>query len=346
MQPRISPRSILLIFAVICPLAVAAGPRPGNFSITEFGGKGDGTTRNTKAITVAVQKVESLGGGTIYFPAGVWLTAPFNLTSHITLYFAKGAKLLATSDLEDWPIIAPMPSYGQGRDHVGPRRCSFIGGNNLTDVVLTGDNATIDGSGSTWWQRHENGTEKYTRGHLIEFMWSSDIEISHLTLTNSPFWTVHPVYSSGFWAHHLWILNPVNRNVAPNTDGIDPDSTSNVVIEDCYIRTGDDAIAIKSGWDEFGYGYNVSSSNITIRNSFLSSPCCAAVCIGSEMSGGVANVSVSNLTVWNSAEGLRLKTGMGRGGYIKDISMVDSTIDDSKTAFAYAANYRGKPDEK
>ena len=64
---------------------------------------------------------------------------------------------------------------------------------------------------------------------------------------------------------------------APNTDGIDPDSTSNVLIENCYIRTGDYAIAIKSGWDSFGYNYNVSSSNITIRNMQLSSPCCAAV---------------------------------------------------------------------
>ena len=115
----------------------------------------------------------------------------------------------------------------------------------------------------------------YTRGHLIEIMWSKNIEVSNLFLTNSPFWTVHPVYVDGFVARGLTIVNPVSG--APNTDGIDPDSTSNVLIEDCYIRTGDDAIAIKSGWDEFGYGYNVSSSNITIRNMVLSSPCCAAV---------------------------------------------------------------------
>ena len=127
------------------------------------------------------------------------------------------------------------------------------------------------------------------------------------------------------------------------SDGIDPDSTSNVLIEDCYIRTGDDAIAIKSGWDEFGYRYDRPSTNITIRNSIFSSPCCAAICIGSEMSGGVADVHVSNLTVWDSAEGLRLKTGMGRGGYIRNIEMVDSTIDGSKTAFMYNAHYGGHP---
>eukprot|EP00935_MAST-01C_sp_MAST-1C-sp1_P002161 g2161.t1 len=330
-----------IALAALLAAASAAGPRPANVSITSFGGKGDGSTRNTDAINAAIKAVAAKGGGTISFPAGVFLSAPFNLSSHITLFFAKGSTLKATTDYADWPIIAPMPSYGQGRDHVGPRRCSFIGGNNLTDVVISGENATIDGSGEVWWQRHASGEEKYTRGHLIELMWSTDIEISHLTLTSSPFWTVHPVYSSGFWAHHLWILNPTTG--APNTDGIDPDSTSNVLIEDCYIRTGDDAIAIKSGWDEFGYRYNVSSSNITIRNSVFSSPCCAAVCIGSEMSGGVANVSVSNLTVWASAEGLRLKTGMGRGGYIRDISMVDSTISSSKTAFMYNAHYGGHP---
>ena len=208
-----------LFLSVLTATAVpsmAAGPRPASFSIADFGGKGDGTTKNTGPIIKAIQAVKSHGGGTIHFPAGVWLTAPFNLTSHITLFFAAGAKLLATTDYEDWPVIAPLPSYGQGRDHVGPRRCPFIGGVNLTDVVITGENATIDGSGSVWWRRHEAKTpkEKYTRGHLIELMWSTDIEISHLTLTNSPFWTVHPVYCSGFWAKHLWILNPTS---APNT---------------------------------------------------------------------------------------------------------------------------------
>jgi polygalacturonase len=105
-------------------------------------------------------------------------------------------------------------------------------------------------------------------------MWSTDIEISQLTLTNSLFWTVHPVYSRRVWAHSLRILHPTDGS-APNTDGIDPDSTSDVLIKNCYIRTGDDAIAIKSGWGEFGYEFNISSSNITIRNSIFGSPCCA-----------------------------------------------------------------------
>ena len=69
--------------------------------------------------------------------------------------------------------------------------------------------------------------ERYTRGHLIEFMWSTKLEVSYLTLINSPFWTVHPVYCAGFYGHHLTIINDHH---SPNTDGIDPDSTVDVVI--------------------------------------------------------------------------------------------------------------------
>lgn len=97
----------------------------------------------------------------------------------------------------------------------------------------------------------------------------------------------------------------------PNTDGVDPDSTKDVLIHDCHFVTGDDSIAIKSGWDQYGFWYNISSENITIMDSVFESHCCAAICIGSEMSGGVYDVFAHNVTILNSAEGLRLKTGLG-----------------------------------
>ena len=144
----------------------------------------------------------------------------------------------------------------------------------------------------------------------------SNIEVSHLTIQNTPFWTVHPVYVTGFHAHHLWIFNPSSVS---NTDGIDPDSTRNVLIHDCYIVTGDDGIAIKSGWDEYGYQYGRPSENITIRNCNISTPC-AALAIGSEMSGGVSGVHVSNCHLWDSTAGVHIKSGPGRGGYVRNIS--------------------------
>ena len=317
------------------------------FNVMDFGAVGDGVTKDTAAIVKAVDAVTAAGEGAILFPSGGrFLTAPFNVTSHCTLFIDANATLLGSTDFDDWPLIPALPSYGQGRDHPGPRRTSLIHGQNMSDVVITGANGTIDGQGAPWWDDHLAKTELHTRGHLIELMWSTDITLSNLTLTNSPFWTVHPVYCVGFTAHHLWIINPTNANGerhAPNTDGIDPDSTSDVLIHDVYIRTGDDAIAIKSGWDEYGYGYGVPSRNITIRDCVFSSPCCAAVCIGSEMSGGVSDVRISNSHLFESAEGLRIKAGAGRGGYVRDISIENVTMDGMKTAMQYNCKYGGHP---
>eukprot|EP00415_Alexandrium_ostenfeldii_P000739 UN0739 len=167
--------------------------------------------------------------------------------------------------------------------------------------------------------------------------------MSKVTLRNSPFWTVHPVYCRGFHAHDLTIINPISGKVAPNTDGIDPDSTSDVLIERVYIATGDDCIAIKSGWDEFGYEYGVPSQNITICDLTCTTPSSAGVCIGSEMSGGVSDVHVQRAHFVDCSTGLRLKTGRGRGGYIHDIRMEDVTMPRTQTAFYINCFYGGHP---
>lgn len=161
---------------------------------------------NSAAFVKAVAAVKEAGGGTLFIPDGVFITAPFNMTSHMTLYLSGKAtvrgptekQLGPSPEFPIWPIIDPMPSYGQGRDHVGPRRTSLIHGENLTDVVVTASEVawgTIDGFGEPFWAAHKAKTEKVTRGHLIEFMHCDGIEISNLFLRNSPFWTVHPVYS-------------------------------------------------------------------------------------------------------------------------------------------------------
>ena len=143
----------------------------------------------------------------------------------------------------------------------------------------------------------------------------------------------------GFHAHHLWILNPTNIS---NTDGIDPDSTSNVLIHDVYIRTGDDGIAIKSGWDEYGYEYGVPSENIVIRDCVISTPC-AALAIGSEMSGGVRNVSVSSCFLHDSTAGIHIKSGAGRGGYVKDILFEDLRMINCAEAIMIDTDTSGHP---
>ena len=241
----LAPSSSLTLITLLLVGGAIALPTGGGaanvvVSITDEGGVGDGKTSNTAAFVRAVAKLAPTGG-TLKVPSGVFLTGPFNLTSHMTLLVEEGGTILGSTNLTEWPLMPPMPSYSQGRDHPGPRRVSLIHGFNLTNVIVTG-NGTIDGNGPFWWDRHNERVETHTRGHLIEFMWSSHLEISWLKLTQSPFWTVHPVYSNNFYAHHLTILNDLH---SPNTDGIDPDSTTDVVLAHNYISTGDDCYALK-----------------------------------------------------------------------------------------------------
>ncbi|KAF3341015.1 putative polygalacturonase [Carex littledalei] len=320
-------------------------PRKIVSSIKEFGGVGDGTTSNTGAFRKAVEQLSTYaadGGAQLNVPAGRWLTGSFNLTSNFTLFLEEGACILGSQDPQDWPLIEPLPSYGRGRERLGPRHISLIHGNGLTDVVITGNNGSIDGQGRIWWELWWNKTLNYTRGHLVEIMNSNNILISNLTFLNSPFWTIHPVYCSNVVIRNMTILAPLN---SPNTDGIDPDSSTNVCIEDCYIKSGDDLVAIKSGWDHYGIKAARPSSNITIQRVTGTTPTCSGIGIGSEMSGGVSNILIRDIYVYNSSSALRLKSDRGRGGYITNVTMTNITMLHVKIPVRFSRGANDHPDQ-
>lgn len=320
--------------------------RPVAFNLTDFGGVGDGVTLNTAAFEgamAAISKFRRKGGGQLNVPPGQWLTAPFNLTSHLTLFLAEGAVILGIDDEKYWHLMPPLPSYGYGREHPGPRYGSLIHGQNLRDVVITGHNGTINGQGQRWWKNFRQKRLNHTRGPLVQIMWSSDIVISDITLRDSPFWTIHPYDCKNVTMKNLTILAPIFE--APNTDGIDPDSCEDMVIEDCYISVGDDGVAIKSGWDQYGITYGRPSMNILLRNLVIRSMVSAGVSIGSEMSGGVSNITVENIHVWNSRRGVRIKTAPGRGGYVKHIRYRNITLDNVRVGIVIKTDYNEHPDD-
>ncbi|XXG76533.1 hypothetical protein AAC387_Pa08g0864 [Persea americana] len=313
-------------------------------SLEDFGGVGDGVTSNTKAFQSAIAHLgqyESDGGGLLYVPAGSWVTGSFNLTSHFTLYLHREAFILGSQDMSEYPLIDPLPSYGRGRDAPGGRYSSLIMGSNLTDVVITGDNGTIDGQGTPWWDKFKNKELQYTRGYLIEIMFSDHILISNLTLINSTSWTIHPVYSSNVIVKGVTILA---RIPSPNTDGIDPDSCTNVRIEDCYIVSGDDCIAIKSGWDEYGIAFGMPTKHVIIRRLTCISPTSAVIALGSEMSGGIQDVRAEEIVAINSESGVRIKTSPGRGGFVKDIFVKGMTMSTMKWVYWMTGFYGDHPD--
>ncbi|XP_073269763.1 probable polygalacturonase [Primulina huaijiensis] len=313
-------------------------------SIVDFGGVGDGKTDNTKAFQKAVNHLRqyaSDGGAQLFVPAGKWLTGSFNLTSHFTLYLQRDALLLASQDVKTWPVVSPLPSYGHGRDAAGGRYISLIFGTNLTDVVITGANGTIDGQGVLWWQQFHKKKLKYTRPYLIEIMHSDKIQISNLTFVNSPSWNVHPVYSSNIIIQGITILAPVT---SPNTDGINPDSCTNTRIEDTYIVSGDDCIAVKSGWDEYGIRYGMPTKHLIIRKLTCTSPYSAAIALGSEMSGGIQDVRAQDITAIHTESGVRIKTAIGRGGYVKNVYVKGMNLHTMKWVFWITGNYGSHAD--
>ncbi|KAL5718645.1 hypothetical protein ACHQM5_011525 [Ranunculus cassubicifolius] len=317
-------------------------------SIVDYGGVGDGKTLNTNAFKKAIadlRKHSADSGAQLIIPPGKWLTGSINLTSHFTLYLEKDATILASQNEEDFPLLPTLPSYGRGRDASGDglRYSSFIFGTNLTDVIITGANGTIDGQGKVWWDKYHKDKLKYTRPTLIEIMYSNQIQISNITLLNSPQWNVHPVYSSDILIQGVTILAPIDP-ISPNTDGINPDSCSNVRIEDCFIVSGDDCISLKSGWDEYGIQVGMPTQHVVIRRITCISPDSALIALGSEMSGGIQDVRAEDITAINTESGIRIKTAVGRGGYIKDIYARNFTLNTMKYVFWMTGGYGSHPD--
>ncbi|PAN51859.1 hypothetical protein PAHAL_9G625100 [Panicum hallii] len=345
--PRPAAVAVALCAAALlaaCAGASRAGCRKHVAKITEYGAVGDGKTLNTAAFAKAVADLSERardGGAALVVPPGKWLTGPFNLTSHFTLYLDEGAEILASQDMKDWPLIAPLPSYGRGRDEPGPRYSNFIAGSNLTDVIITGKNGTINGQGQVWWDKYRAKELQFTRGYLLELLYSDSIIISNVTFVDSPSWNLHPTYCTNVTISGVTILAPVH---SPNTDGIDPDSSSHVKIEDCYIVSGDDCIAVKSGWDEYGIKFNMPSQHIVIKRLTCISPTSAMIALGSEMSGGIRDVRAEDSVAINTESAVRVKSGVGRGGFVKDIFVRGLSLHTMKWVFWMTGNYGQHPD--
>ncbi|GJN25780.1 hypothetical protein PR202_gb13652 [Eleusine coracana subsp. coracana] len=320
------------------------GSRPHSVTITEFGAVGDGETLNTVSFQNAVFYVRSFadkGGAQLYVPKGRWLTGSFNLTSHITLFLEEGAVIIGTKDSSQWPIVEPLPSYGQGLDLPGPRHLSLINGYNLTDVVITGNGGVIDGQGSIWWDWLRSHELNHSRPHLLEFLHSTEIVVSNLTFLNSPAWSIHPVYCSNVKLHNVTVHTSPDALL---TDGIVPDSCSNVCIEDSTISVSHEAISLKSGWDKYGISFGKATSDVRISRVDLQSSSGAALAFGSEMSGGISDIHADHVHIHDSYKGISFKTSLGRGGYIKEVVISDVQMDDVHVGIEFKGNCSTHPD--
>ncbi|RRJ30098.1 glycoside hydrolase family 28 protein [Halocatena pleomorpha] len=308
-------------------------PDTDRFDIREYGATGDGDDPETGAIQAALDACAETGG-TVYVPSETYVTGPLRVGGDTTLYLAPGATLRFVGDYSAYPTVE---SRWEGWDQAGFHPCLFV--ENAENVTITG-RGTIDGNGAYWWELYETPTAERPTGlqeRLAEFERrnekgddvssfthrpplcqianSDNVTVSGIRLCNSPFWNTHIVYSENVTIHDVAIENPAD---APNGDGIDIDSSRCVRISDTYINAGDDAICIKSGKNAEGRAVGESASEITVTNCTVESGH-GGVVIGSEMSGDVRDVAVSNCTFTDTDRGVRIKTQRDRGGVIEDL---------------------------
>lgn len=334
---------------------------PATYNVLDYGAKNDGTARSTEAIKKAIQAAAKGGGGTVYFPAGTYVTGAIQMVSNLVLSIDAGATLKFHTDLAEYP---PVKGRYEGTEAITPS--PLIGGENLENITITGrgtlttDNAewmkrTSNQAAHEMWEsinqrleKHESVPESdyrkatpFLRPSFIRPMNSKNVLIEGVRIVGSSMWTLHILYCE----------NVVIRNVivetypGHNTDGVDLDSSRDIRISDSYFSTGDDAICLKSGKDADGRRVNRPTENVAITNCTVHRGH-GAVVLGSETAGGIRNIAASNIVSQNTDKGVRIKSGRGRGGIVENIRFDNWIIEDPAGAAIEVTNYYTKvPDE-
>ncbi len=294
-----------------------------------YGAKADGATKDTKAIQAAIDDCASAGGGTVKLSGGTFLSAPIVLKSNIVLDIAKDATLLGSPNHADYPAKTELRAPGTQ---------SLVSATNAEKIAITGG-GTIDGNGESWWAearatRNAGVVGAVTfRPRLVVFDHCKHISMEGITVQNSPSWQVVPYYTDDMVIRNVRILAPQH---SPNTDAIDPFSSSNMVIDHVYADVGDDNIAIKSGIIN-SPGPDAPSKNITITDcEFMHGH---GLSIGSEIAGGAQNIHAERIHFKGTDQGIRIKANRDRGADVSNISFKDITMEDVKTSILISEYY-------
>jgi polygalacturonase len=322
-------------------------------SIVDHGAVADGITSCTEAIRTAIAACADAGGGRVLVPAGRFFTGPIHLRSNVELHVSDGATLLFSTDPADYPNVFTRWEGVELMNH-SPLIYAF----EQENIAITGA-GTLDGQAAetNWWPwkgawgSHREwadvpnqlpararlfemaeagvppaervfGQGSYLRPQFIQPYRCRNVLIDGVTILRSPMWEVHPVLCTNVTVRGLTI-----DTHGPNNDGCDPESCTDVLIEDCLFDTGDDCIAIKSGRNADGRRLAAPSENIVVRGCHMRDGH-GGVTIGSEISGGVRDVFAENCEMDspNLDRALRIKTNAMRGGVIERVHMRDVRV--------------------
>ncbi len=341
-----------------------------DFTISAFGAVADGTTNNTQALARAVAACHAAGGGRVVVPEGQFLTGPIHLKSNVNLHLQEGSRLLFITDPKAY--LPAVFTRWEGVELMGYSPLIYAYGEK--NIAVTGK-GVLDGqaNATTWWPwkggRWQGGKDwgvdgfptqddgrdalfadmmnnvpprerhyadgAYLRPPFIQPYSCEQVLIEDVTIVGAPFWLINPVLCQS-----VTVRGVTCASLGPNSDGCNPESCKNVVIQDCYFDTGDDCIAIKSGRNADGRRLATPSENIVISGCKMRTGH-GGVVIGSEVSGGARNIFVENCE-FNSPKllrGIRLKTNSVRGGQIENFYIRNITIGEVQNALDIDLHY-------
>ena len=325
------------VFLLFGPLTALSAEN--RFLITSNGALPDCHTLNTRAIQSTIDRCAAAGGGTVVVPSGTFITGSIFLKQGVNLEIEKEGVLKGSENTNDYPWIGTRIA---GLEMKWP--AALVNADGLTNVSLTGQ-GTIDGSGEPWWKRYWEARRqekedidphfKVPRPRLVHFIRCEKVAVRDLNLKDSAFWNLQLTYCDGVEVKSLKIRAPHDPIKAASSDGIDVDSTRNVLVDGCDIECDDDAICLKSGRDADGLRVNRPTENVAIRNCRVGHAA-GLVCFGSETAGGIRRIRISNCRAENGCgEVVRFKTRMGRGGIVEDIIYEDIQADGVRTVMNF-----------
>ena len=367
---RVSLRSHLRMIAAIAALSVtwvtgstpgrAVPPRERIFNIMDYGAHNDASAPATQAFQRAVAAAKNAGGGTIFVPAGKYISGPIELFSNMTLDIDAGATI--TFPVAPLPLV---PGRYLGVNALVPM--PLVGGHDIENVAVTGRGVLNTGDFQAWghayrtpraaqsgnangplWQHLLDSLESgrpvtedeyraaahELRPSFICFMNAKNILIQGIRIVGGPAFVVHLLYSENATVQNVM----VQAYPGAHANGIVVDSSRFVRISDDYIDTGDDGIAIKSGKDADGLRVNRPSEDVTITNCTVHRAH-GAVVIGSETSGSIRNIAASNITADGTENGIRIKSRRGRGGVVENVRFDNWTMKDVGTGIVLTSYY-------
>jgi polygalacturonase len=321
----------LFMLAAAAALAIPASALGSsvNCDPRKYGAKGDGVSKDTVAIQAAIDACERQGGGTVQLIAGTYLSGPIVLKSDIIFLLDKRATLLGSSDHADYPAKTEFREPGLQ---------SLVSATDASNVSITGE-GVIDGAGETWWEMARAvknagvmGSD-HPRPRLVVFDHCKHVLVEGVTIQNSPMWQLVPYYSDDVIIRNIKVLAPAR---SPNTDAVDPFSSSHVVIDHVFADVGDDDVAIKSG--AIGsQGPDAPSRDITITDcTFLHGH---GLSIGSEIAGGAMNIRAERIHFEGTDNGIRVKANRDRGNDVGPLLFRDIDMKDVKNALIISEYY-------